>query len=106
LPEPDLDEVARACEAVTEANPMPAARLRVTYTGGRSPLGSERRDEGTARGAVVTVPWTRNERGALSGLKTTSYGENVVALARAREQGATEALFGNTRARRGEGTGS
>src|SRR5882757_1941903 len=38
LPEPDLDEIARACEAVIEANPMPAARLRVTYTGGRSPL--------------------------------------------------------------------
>jgi branched-chain amino acid aminotransferase len=55
---------------------------------------------------VVTVPWTRNERGALAGLKTTSYGENVVALARAREQGATEALFANTQGRLCEGTGS
>jgi len=52
------------------------------------------------------VPWTRNERGALTGLKTTSYAENVVALARAHEHGASEALFGNTVGQLCEGTGS
>jgi branched-chain amino acid aminotransferase len=56
--------------------------------------------------AAITVPWTRNERGALTGLKTTSYAENVVALARAHEQGATEALFANTVGQLCEGTGS
>ncbi|MET9437946.1 aminodeoxychorismate lyase [Streptomyces sp. NPDC006551] len=119
LPDPDLDEVRRACAAVLEANPMELGRLRITYTGGVSPLGSERGDAGTglvvALGetsrrpdttAVITVPWTRNERGALTGLKTTSYAENVVALARAREQGASEALFANTVGRLCEGTGS
>ncbi|MEU6930044.1 aminodeoxychorismate lyase [Streptomyces sp. NPDC046374] len=119
LPDPDLDEVRRACAAVLEANPMELGRLRITYTGGLSPLGSERGDAGaslvvalgaTARRpdstAVITVPWTRNERGALTGLKTTSYAENVVALARAREQGASEALFGNTVGQLCEGTGS
>ncbi|GGY49356.1 aminotransferase class IV [Streptomyces omiyaensis] len=119
LPDPDLDEVRRACAAVLEANPTELGRLRITYTGGLSPLGSERGDDGpglvvavgaTSRRpdttAVVTVPWTRNERGALTGLKTTSYAENVVALARAREHGATEALFGNTVGRLCEGTGS
>ncbi|MGW4056377.1 aminotransferase class IV [Streptomyces sp. NPDC004779] len=119
LPDPDLDEVRRACAAVLEANPMELGRLRITYTGGLSPLGSERGDAGpglvvavgeTSRRpdttAVVTVPWTRNERGALTGLKTTSYAENVVALARAKERGATEALFGNTVGRLCEGTGS
>ncbi|MEV0255987.1 aminodeoxychorismate lyase [Streptomyces sp. NPDC050732] len=119
LPEPDLDEVRRACAAVLAANPLPLGRLRITYTGGLSPLGSDRGDQGTtlvvALGeaqrrpdttAVVTVPWTRNERGALTGLKTTSYAENVVALARAREQGASEALFANTVGQLCEGTGS
>jgi branched-chain amino acid aminotransferase len=119
LPEPDQDEVRRACAAVMEANPASFGRLRVTYTGGPSPLGSDRGDAGTtlvvAPGAatvrpdtttVVTVPWTRNENGALAGLKTTSYGENVVALARAHQHGATEALFANTRGRLCEGTGS
>ncbi|MBX9426284.1 MULTISPECIES: aminotransferase class IV [Streptomyces] len=119
LPDPDLDEVRRACAAVLEANPMEIGRLRITYTGGLSPLGSERGDAGASlvvalgetgrradSTAVITVPWTRNERGALTGLKTTSYAENVVALARAREQGATEALFANTVGRLCEGTGS
>nr|WP_241266086.1 aminodeoxychorismate lyase [Streptomyces boncukensis] len=119
LPEPDLDEVRRACAAVTEANPVPFGRLRITYTGGLSPLGSDRGETGptlvVALGeatrrpdstSVITVPWTRNERGALTGLKTTSYAENVVALARARQQAATEALFGNTHGQLCEGTGS
>ncbi|MET9802098.1 aminodeoxychorismate lyase [Streptomyces sp. NPDC006368] len=119
LPDPDLDEVRRACAAVLDANPMPLGRLRITYTGGLSPLGSDRGDTGptliVALGetthrpdttAVITVPWTRNERGALTGLKTTSYAENVVALAKAHEQGASEALFANTVGQLCEGTGS
>jgi branched-chain amino acid aminotransferase len=119
LPAPDAEEVRRACAAVLEASPMPLGRLRVTYTGGLSPLGSDRGDaaptlivalgETTRRPdstAVVTVPWTRNERGALTGLKTTSYAENVVALARARAHGAGEALFANTVGQLCEGTGS
>ncbi|WP_030616147.1 aminotransferase class IV [Streptomyces sclerotialus] len=119
LPDPDLDEVRHACEAVLAANPMPFGRLRITYTGGRSPLSSDRGDdrptlvvavgETTRRPdttATITVPWTRNERGALAGLKTTSYAENVVALARAGQQGASEALFGNTVGRLCEGTGT
>ncbi|WP_370411114.1 aminotransferase class IV [Streptomyces fradiae] len=119
LPDPDLDEVRRAVAAVLAANPMELGRLRITYTGGLSPLGSERGDAGpglvVALGetrrrpdttAVITVPWTRNERGALTGLKTTSYAENVVALARAHERGASEALFANTVGRLCEGTGS
>ncbi|MTE18231.1 4-amino-4-deoxychorismate lyase [Streptomyces sp. TRM43335] len=119
LPEPDADEVRRACAAVAEANPVPLGRLRVTYTGGLSPLGSDRGDapptlvvalsgitQRPDTTAVVTVPWTRNERGALTGLKTTSYAENVVALARARRHGASEALFANTVGQLCEGTGS
>ncbi|MEU8568393.1 aminodeoxychorismate lyase [Streptomyces pathocidini] len=119
LPEPDLDEVRRACHEVVAANPVSYGRLRITYTGGLSPLGSDR---GTAPAtlvvalgetarradttAVVTVPWTRNERGAIAGLKTTSYAENVVALARAHEHGATEAMLANTVGQLCEGTGS
>ncbi|WP_129838450.1 aminodeoxychorismate lyase [Streptomyces sp. RFCAC02] len=119
LPAPDTDEVRRACAAVLDAVPLPLGRLRVTYTAGPSPFGSDRGD-GTPTlvvahvpttrrpdaTAVITVPWTRNERGALTGLKTTSYAENVVALARARAEAASEALFPNTAGRLCEGTGS
>lgn len=119
LPDPDLDEVRRACAAVVAEHPVPLGRLRITYTGGPSPLGSERGDcrptltvavGETARRpdttAVITVPWVRNERSAVAGLKTTSYAENVVALARAHGEGASEALFANTVGRLCEGTGS
>ncbi len=47
LPDPDLDEVRRACAAVLEANPMPLGRLRITYTGGHGP--SARTAASTAR---------------------------------------------------------
>ncbi|KOG85712.1 class IV aminotransferase, partial [Streptomyces varsoviensis] len=119
LPEPDLDEAREACAAVLAANPMEHGRLRITYTGGLSPLSSDRGDTGptlvVALGAakrrpdstaVITVPWVRNERGALAGLKTTSYAENVLALSRAHEHDATEALFANTVGALCEGTGS
>ncbi|WP_416969264.1 aminotransferase class IV [Streptomyces sp. 4F14] len=119
LPDPDHDEIRTACAAVLAANPLPLGRLRITYTGGQGPLGSDRGAHGTTlvvavgettrrpdTTAAVTVPWTRNERGALTGLKTTSYAENVVALARAHGQGATEALFANTVGALCEGTGS
>ncbi|MGW0365964.1 aminotransferase class IV [Streptomyces sp. NPDC002990] len=119
LPDPDLDEVRAACAAVLAEREVALGRLRITYTGGVSPLGSDRGEAGptlivavgeTTRRpdttAVVTVPWVRNERSAVAGLKTTSYAENVVALAAAHRAGASEALFANTTGRLCEGTGS
>lgn len=121
LPVPSADALRAAVEAVLAANPeLPDARLRITVTGGPGPLGSDRADPPTPtlivalaplRGwppaaRVVTVPWTRNERGALVGCKTTSYADNVIALGYAHERGADEAIFANTRGRLCEGTGS
>ncbi len=95
-----------------------AARVRITITGGISPLGSARGDdeinlilamsELTACAPstkVITVGFTRNETGALKGCKTTSYGENVVALLEAKAAQATEAIFANTKGDLCEGTG-
>jgi branched-subunit amino acid aminotransferase/4-amino-4-deoxychorismate lyase len=120
LPEPDLEAIRAGADALLEASGRPQqARLRITVTGGLSNLGSERTGSApaviiaagklTQWGAtcdVVTVPWPRNERGATAGLKTTSYAENVVALAYARERGAGEAIFGNTVGNLCEGTGT
>ncbi|MER6399198.1 aminodeoxychorismate lyase [Kitasatospora sp. NPDC086009] len=119
LPDPDHDLVREACAQVLAANPMPLGRLRLTYTGGIAPLGSERGQDaptlvvslGTAARrpdttAAATVPWRRNEHSAVAGLKTTSYAENVVALAAAHRVQASEALFANTAGQLCEGTGS
>ena len=55
---------------------------------------------------MITVSWPRNERGVLTGLKTTSYAENAVLVDRAAKQGATEAIVPNTKGDVCEGTGS
>ena len=96
-------------------------RVRITVTAGPGPLGSNRAEPGTARqtvlvlagpvvrsdvARVIRVPWVRNERSAVAGLKTTSYAENVVALAEAYRRGADEALLANTVGALCEGTGS
>jgi branched-chain amino acid aminotransferase len=119
LPDPDQDEVRRAVDAVVRDQDLTLGRVRITFTGGVAPLGSGRGDHpptlivvaapmrpAPASTAVVTVPWPRNERGALAGLKTTSYAENVVALAHAQRHGATEAVFANLAGHLCEGTGS
>ena len=119
LPAPDLDEVRSGVAEVLAGTELPLGRLRITYTAGPAPLGSGRgagpatlvvvadmmapAEETTA---IVRVPWVRNERSAVAGLKTTSYAENVVALARAKESGASEAIFANTVGGLCEGTGS
>jgi branched-chain amino acid aminotransferase len=115
------DDVLRSAVAQTleELGQIPLARLRITVTGGAGPLGSYRgRSDPTLivaaeavspwpeRISVITVPWVRNERSALVGVKSTSYAENVVALKAAHDRGAHEALLANTRGELCEGTGS
>ena len=116
---PDDDRVREACEAVLGAAGAGAGRLRITVTAGRAPLGSGRGDVAPTLAvlagppaswppttAVAVCPWVRNERSAVAGLKTTSYAENVVALAWATARGCTEALLTNTRGELCEGTGT
>jgi len=120
LGEPGLDAIRSGVAQVIEAAGSPAlARLRITVTGGFAPLGSARGagsrtcivalgelQPAEPVGDVVTVPWVRNERGALTGLKTTSYAENVRAFAYAHERGAAEAIFANTAGNLCEGAGT
>ncbi len=122
LEAPDDEVVRSAVRAVLEANRDgigDLARLRITYTAGTGPLGSDR---GESRPTLVvavapaqpwpvttsaaTVPWVRNERSALAGVKSTSYAENVIALRRAHDAGASEAILANTRGELCEGTGT
>lgn len=118
LPAADRARLQEGFDAVL-AEHVDFGRLRYTVTAGEGPLGSDRSDSPLTyvvaampvdRPApttkVVVVPWTRNERSAVAGLKTTSYAENVVALAAAKKEGGTEAIFANTRGELCEGTGS
>ena len=113
------DDLRAAIDQCLDAAPG-AGVVRITATSGGGPLGSGRSG---ARGSAIVVagnrppdyppgtavaimPFPRNERGAMAGVKTTSYAENVLALDIARERGASEAIFADTRGRVSEGTGS
>ena len=119
LPPADHAFIAKGIADVLSGEPIAFGRLRWSVTGGAGPLGSDRDESALtyivtagpqplppASCKVVTVPWTRNERSATVGLKTTSYADNVVALAYAKERGGLEAIFANTRGELCEGTGS
>ncbi|MDR2382101.1 MAG: aminotransferase class IV [Bifidobacteriaceae bacterium] len=116
--------IRRAVTEITTANrarlTSPADVLRITLTAGIGQIGSGRLPDAVphlfalvtnhapepASTSVITVPFTRNPTGGLAGLKTTSYAENALALALAKERGASEALFPNAAGRLTEGTGS
>lgn len=119
LDEPDTEAVRRGVAATMEGQDLPFGRIRITVTSGVGPLGSPRGRAGqtlvvvtepcerpSATTSVATVPWPRNERGALAGLKTTSYAENALMVEYAHERGATEAVLANTAGALCEGTGS
>jgi branched-chain amino acid aminotransferase len=119
LPLPDRAWLRQGiADAIAAAGPR-AGRLRITVTSGPGPLGSGRGTHGpttlvhvgptttwapTAR--VATMPWPRNERSPLAGVKIISYAENALALATARAQGADEAVLPNTAGHLCEGSGS
>lgn len=119
IPAPNHSLIREVVDRLIDGRTYEIGKVRITYTGGQGPLGSQRAfgptslvvaadvaSVVTGLGTIVTAPWTRNERGAMSGLKTTSYAENVRALAFADDRGATEAIFANTAGNLCEGTGS
>lgn len=121
LPAPDEDLIRDGIRAVLTAAGDGAGRVRVTVTAGPGPVGSNRAGLGEehptvivvaapaarpVRARVARVRWVRNERSAVAGLKTTSYAENVMALAAVAAHGADEAIMANTVGDLCEGTGS
>lgn len=123
LPLPDEGHLRRGVKEVVgafaDATGLAEGRVRLTVTAGESPLSSVRGEgpatvviaavplapsEATER--VVTFPGRRNEHGVLAGVKSTSYAENVLALAYARERGCGEAIFANTAGELCEGSGT
>ncbi|MEY2452959.1 MAG: branched-chain amino acid aminotransferase [Acidimicrobiaceae bacterium] len=112
-------ELRDAIESTVAANGPSVGRVRMTVTGGTGPAGTSRGSGPPtvlvqcapatvwpATANVVTVPWPRNERGVLAGLKTTSYADNVIAYSYAEARGGDEALFANTQDNLCEGTGT
>src|SRR5690625_159469 len=126
LPEPPADTITAAALELAGRLDDGTGRLRMIWTGGPAPGGSPRTDASPTlvlnasreevahpspagpgaqvRTAVAVVPWPRNERSPLVGVKSISYGENVLAVEHARTLGAGEAIFANTRGELCEGS--
>lgn len=118
---PPAPETIRGAVAtlIAQAPPGPG-RLRITLTPGPTSSRTDgaptlvvtlapepgARPDGAPAATVVVVPWVRNERSPLVGVKSTSYAENVLALEYARARGGTEAVMGNTRGELCEGAAS
>ena len=116
---PDVGAIGEGVYATIEGQRIPFGRIRVTVTSGVGPLGSPRGTQGLTSivvaepcerppgvSTIVTVPWPRNERGAIAGLKTTSYAENALMVEHALARDASEAVMPNTVGMLCEGTGS
>jgi len=119
LGRPDVEAVREGIGRTATGQDLPFGRIRITVTSGPGPLGSPRGggelthivvtepcERPPEVSVVATVPWARNDRGALTGLKTTSYAENAKMVEYARARGASEAVMANTRGQLCEGTGS
>ena len=116
---PDIEVMRVAFAEVMRANGLTDARVRFTVTSGDGPPGTDQGHGETTLLAVatplvpwgpsekvITVPWTRNDTGALVGVKCTSYAENVRALRAAKLAKAGEAILANTKGELCEGTGT
>lgn len=117
----DADYLKTVVAEVIKANAdlQAAGRLRITLTSGDGPLGSDRNSEKptlvvamshlpkwSKSAKVASVKMPRNHLSPLTGAKTTSYAENVLALATAKKLGADEAILPNVAQNICEGTGS
>ncbi|NLT29973.1 MAG: 4-amino-4-deoxychorismate lyase [Propionibacterium sp.] len=119
LPHPDHDLLREGIDAVLAGRTWELGKIRITWTGGRGPLGSgapfgppnmvvaaEPAERPAPTTRIVTLPWTRNPDDVMAGVKTTSYGGNVRGLAAAHAQEATEGIFVTTDGYISEGTGA
>ncbi len=116
----DLDPgvVLSGIRAVVQAGEGKLTRIRVTVAAGPGPLGIERvpgrpnivvsgSDTALVRTCdAVRVPWRRNEYSPLVGIKSISWGEQVLIHEYAMEHGANEAFLANTQGHLCEGTGT
>jgi branched-chain amino acid aminotransferase len=115
---PTDEELSTALFQLIESNSIDTARARITITPGP---GSSPRDRGAQPLTVIstsplqqmpssvslcTVPWTRNERSPLAGIKSTSWGENASILRFAATNGFDNAILCDSTGRLSECTTS
>lgn len=102
---PDDATLGGAIDELLEATGLVDARVRITVTAGPGPTMRERGGRPTTvvaidrlppppiEVALTIVPWARNERSPLAGIKSTAWADNAYALRHAIANGFDNALF-------------
>jgi branched-chain amino acid aminotransferase len=112
LPLLSKDALGEAVTEVIHVNQIisGSARLRITVTAQNDTssvfVSMSKLDPWPGLTSCIVAPWLRNNRSPLSGIKSTSYAENVLALSWARGLGYSEAIFFDTAGRLAEGATS
>ncbi|HLS50176.1 MAG TPA: aminotransferase class IV [Actinomycetaceae bacterium] len=103
LPAPPRDDIRGAVAALSSHLGPVEGRMRITWAAGPQDHGSllvsaaPGISHGQPAQRAVTLPWTHNERSPLSGVKSLSFGANLLGLADAQRRGADEGILLNTR---------
>ncbi len=99
------DELRGAIDELLAASGLSDARLRITTTAGPGPSPRQRGDRPTtfvtiaplgpspSSTTVTMVPWVRNERSPVAGIKSLEWSVNAFALRTAADAGFDNALF-------------
>ena len=108
---PDDDTIRGAIDTLVAAAELDDARIRITVSPGAGPTSLQRGDRPmcvlaidrlaapVASTTLTVVPWPRNERSPLAGIKATAWAENAFALRHAVANGFGNALFLDTTGR-------
>ena len=112
-PRLDTAAIATGIRSLIQVNAATASeyRLRVTCTQEASSeitvlIGMSVLNPWPATTSCTLVPWVRNENSVLTGIKTTSYFENILAMNWAQDRGFSEGLFANSQGNLSEGATS
>lgn len=111
---PDDATIATAIDSLVDASGLIDARVRLTVTAGPGPTTRERGPRPTTvitidrlapsptTATLTIVPWARNERSPLAGIKGIAWADNAFALRHAKANGFDNALFLDTTGRLSE----
>ncbi len=96
LPYPDFQVLEDQLKLLIAAARLKNARLRITLTPDETLITHADLPEYAPTAQIATYSYSRNAQSNLAGIKSISYGEDILAMQWAKDQGLDEAIWLNT----------